>query len=172
MRQPKVTFAALLLAAVLAACGSDDSSKSDPAQPKESPTAAQASNGETIPDGSYAKTVTVADAEEAGITDQGFLGSNFGDDGSSTFTFKFGGDRWTQFVAPSDGAPEPGDLGSLTYDGNGDVVMTSESEGCPGCTFVYDWQLDGDELTLTIVEPESSDPIVRFVTEGQFVRQS
>ena len=55
--------------------------------------------------------------------------------------------------------------------------MTSESDGCPGCVYTYDWSLVGDELTLTLVGHESTDTpedvvIVRFVTEGAFTRQT
>lgn len=177
MRQLKVIFAALLLGALLAGCGSDESTTLNPTEAATSGAPASASGGETVPDGTYAKSVTVTDAKTAGIRDEDFLRNNFGDDGSTTMSFKFEGDRWTLFVTPSGGAPEPGDLGSMKYDEHGDVVLTSESEGCPGCIHAYDWHLDGNQLTLTIVEHESSDPpedlaIVRFVTEGVFASQS
>lgn len=177
MRQPKVIFLALLLAAALTGCGNDESSTTDPAGPTKSATAAQTGSGGSIPDGTYAKSVTVTDAKAAGIEDEGFLSGNFGEGGSTTFTFKLDGDRWTLFVTLGDGGPEPGDIGSLTYDEEGNAVMSSESEGCPGCIYVYDWQVDGDELTLTIVEHDSSGgpeglAIVRFVTEGTFTSAS
>ena len=98
-----------------------------------------------IPDGSYAKTVTVAEAKAMGITDQSFL-RQLGEDGKTSFVYKFQGDRWTEFVVEE--VPEPGDGGTLEYDANDDVVMTSESDGCPGCVYTYDWSLVGDELTL------------------------
>jgi hypothetical protein len=177
MRLLRVIFLAPLFAAALAGCSNDESSKTDPAGPTKSATAAQTGSGEAIPDGTYAKSVTVADAKTAGIVDKGFLSGNFGDDGSTTFTFKFQDDRWTLFVTPGGGAPEPGDLGSITYDEHGDVVLTSESEGCPGCTGVYDWELDGSQLTMSFAEHDSSDrpealAIERFVTEGTFTRES
>ena len=55
--------------------------------------------------------------------------------------------------------------------------MTSASDGCPGCVYTYDWSLDGEELTLTLVGHDSTDSpedvvIVRFVTEGAFTRQA
>ena len=109
-----------------------------------------------------------------GITDKGFL-SQLGEDGTTSFVYKFQGDRWTEFVVEE--VPEPGDLGTLEYDAKDDVVMTSESDGCPGCVYTYDWSLVGDELTLRLVGHESTDTpedvvIVRFVTEGAFTRQS
>lgn len=177
MRQLKVIPATLLLGALLAGCGNDDSSTASPTEAATSGASASASRGETVLDGTYAKSVTVTDAKSAGIGDEDFLRSNFGDDGPTTISFKFEGNRWTLFVTPSGGAAEPGDVGSIKYDEHGDAVLTSESEGCPGCTYVYDWQLEGNQLTLTIVGHESSDPpeglaIVRFVTEGVFASQS
>ena len=111
MRHLHLILAALLLEALLVGCGHDDSKTSASAEPASSATSAPASNAATIPDGNYAKSVTVADAKALGITDQGFLSSNFGEDGKTTLTYKFGGDRWTLFVTPGGGAPEPGDGG-------------------------------------------------------------
>ncbi len=130
--------------------------------------------GEVIPDGSYAKTVTVSEARAMGITDQYFLGQ-LGEDETTSFVYKFQGDRWTQFVVEE--VAEPGEGGTLEYDADDDVVMTSESDGCPGCIYSFAWSLVGDELTMTLVGHESTDTpedmvIVRFVTEGVFTRQS
>jgi hypothetical protein len=119
--------------------------------------------------------VTVAGAKALGITDQRLL-SQFDSDGRSTFVFKFQGDRFTQFVVIKK-VPEPGDVGTLTYDAKRDAVMTSASEGCPGCVYVYRWSLVGDRLSLKIVGHHSTDSpeemiIVRLVSEGTFMRQS
>jgi hypothetical protein len=168
MRDPRPTALALLLLAALAGCGDDNPAPTTPAVSSETADAAA-----VIPDGSYAKTVTVDQAKAMGITDKSFL-RQLGKDETTSFVYKFQGDRWTQFVV--EGAPEPGDLGPLEYDANDDVVMTSESDGCPGCVYSYDWSLDGDQLTLTLVGHDSTDTpedvvIVRFITEGTFTRQ-
>jgi len=168
MRDLRTTALALLLLAVLTGCGDDSPASTTPAVSSETAGAAAA-----IPDGSYAKTVTADQAKAMGITDKSFL-RQLGEDETTSFVYKFQGDRWTQFVV--EGAPEPGDLGPLEYDANDDVVMTSESDGCPGCVYTYDWSLDGDKLTLTLVGHDSTDTpedvvIVRFITEGTFTRQ-
>ena len=162
MRVLRPTVLALLLGTVLAGCSSDTTSSDVSADP-----------GGPIPDGSYAKTVTVAQAKAMGITDQRFL-DQLGPDGKTTFVFKFQGDRWTEFVVED--VPEPGDGGTLVYDAKNDIAMTSASDGCPGCVYTYTWALAEDELTLTLVGHESTDTpadvvIVRFVTEGAFTRQ-
>lgn len=177
MRHPHLILIGLLLEALLVGCGDDDSQTATPGEPASSVTSTSASSASTIPDGNYAKSVTVADAGAVDITDEEFLGNNFGEDGTTTFTYKFTGDRWTLFVTPGGGAPEPGDGGPLTYDEQGNAVLTSESEGCGACVYIYDWQFDGNALTLTIVGHESSDgpeglAVVRFVSEGVYVSQA
>lgn len=172
---------ALLLVTILVGCSDDtsstatDGSTSPTTTPNDpSPASSEPEKpGEAIPDGSYAKTVTVAEAREMGITDQGFL-NQFGKDGRTTYVLKFAGDRWTHFTV--EGVPEPGDLGTLAYDARDKVAMTSESDGCPGCVGTYDWSLVGDHLILKLVGHESTDTpegvvIAGFVTEGVFTRQ-
>lgn len=181
MRDLHPTLLALLLGSVLLGCGSEGtastggaaSSLTAPSEPSPGPGSDPVESGGSIPDGSYAKTVTVDQAKAMGITDRDFL-DQLGEDGMTTFVFKFQGERWTVFVVED--VPEPGDLGILEYDAEGDAVMTSASDGCPGCVYTYDWALVGDELTFTLVGHESTDTpddvvMVRFVTEGVFTRQ-
>lgn len=173
---------AVMLVTVLAGCSDDTTStatggSTSPTTTPNDPSPASSEPekpGEAIPDGSYAKTVTVAEAKEKGITDRGFL-NQFGKDGRTTLVLKIAGDRWTHFTVER--VPEPGDLGTLTYDAKDKVAMTSESDGCPGCVYTYDWSTSGDELSLSLFGHESTDTpedvvIVRFVTEGAFTRQS
>jgi hypothetical protein len=177
------TVLALLLGTALVGCsagtsstatGKPASSASSPVHPSQAAGSEPADTGRAIPDGSYAKTATAADAKALGLTDHKFL-SSLGSDGKTTFTFKFQGDRYTHFVVEK--APEPGDVGTLTYDAKRNAVMTSASEGCPGCVYTYRWSLIGDKLALKIVGQDSTDSprdvlIVRFVTEGTFMKQS
>ncbi len=177
MHHLRLIIVSLLLETLLIGCGDDDSQTAGSGEPASSSASVPASSAPTIPDGIYAKSVTVADAEAVGITDEEFLSNNFGEDGETTLSYKFGDDRWTEFVAPSGGAPQPGDGGPMTYDQHGNVVLTSESDGCGACVYTYAWQLDADALTLTIVGHESSDGpedlvLVSFVTAGVFTRQA
>ena len=55
--------------------------------------------------------------------------------------------------------------------------VVSESSGCPGCVASYHWQVTGGRLSLALVGHESTGgpedvAVVRFVTEGDFSRQS
>ena len=169
-------LAAVLPASLLVGCGNDDPTTSPGADAAVSAPSASAGSGEVIPDGTYAKTATLADAKALGVTDKSLL-DQLGTDGATTYSYKIAGNRWTLFLIEEGAAPEPGDGGNLEYDDQGDVSMLSESDGCPGCIYVYEWQLDGDRLTLTIVGHEASDTpedlaAVRFVTEGVFEKQS
>jgi len=172
MRDLRPPLLALLLGAALVGCR-DDTAPTTTAPDAASSTAEPVETSEVIPDGSYAKTATLAVAHAMGITDQAFLRA-LGDDGETSYVFKFAGDRWTVFVVED--VAEPGDYGTLEYDEEGLVSMTSESDGCPGCVGTYDWSLAGDELSLSIVGHESTDTpaealTARFVTEGTFTRQ-
>ena len=176
MRHLHLILVAVLLEFLLVGCD-DDSKTASSAEPATAGSSAPAPPGSAIPDGTYAKSVTTADARARGITDQEFLRNNFGDNGKTTLTYKFADDRWTLFVTPGGGAPEPGDGGPMTYDEHGDAALTSESDGCGACVYTYDWQADDTKLTLTLVGHESSDGpqdlvMVRFVTEGVYTRQS
>lgn len=105
------TLVALLLGTVLVGCsdgpsstatGGSASSTTTPhepspaagSEPAPAPAPAPANSGSAIPDGSYAKTATVAEAKAMGITDQDFL-SQLGKDGRTTFVYKFQGHRWS-----------------------------------------------------------------------------
>ncbi len=88
--------------------------------------------GEVLPDSTWTKTVTLKQAKKAGVH-QAQVPSNFGEDGLMPLTFVFESDSWAIMVVNDDGAAEPGDLGTLTYDDQGRLVTTSNSEGCPGC---------------------------------------
>ena len=183
MRHLKVTLAALLLTPLLAGCsdGSAAPSSVDRSEPTTSPSTGPAATstptypGETIPDGTFSKTVTRADAQALGIREKELLRSELGGDGEVTYTYRFAGDRWTLF-GDYDGVPEVGDLGTLTYDSEGKVALTSEGEGCPGCVYTYEWRLNGNQLSMTLVGHDSTDRpddllAVRFVTEGSYTRQ-
>ena len=113
MTDLRLTSLALLLVAPLVACSDDSPSTIGATRGSASASTigsssttddpAPADPGEVIPDGSYAKTATLAEARGLGIRDKGFL-HTLGEDGETSYVFKFQGDRWTQFVVED--APE------------------------------------------------------------------
>jgi len=185
MRSTQIALATLLVAPVLAGCRGDGpparasenpsspaTSSTAPATPASTPTPVHA--GETIPGGTYARTVTRADTRRLGLP-KDKSAEVLDKDGEVAYSYRFAGDRWTLF-GTYDGVPEVGDLGTLTYDDEGNVAMTSASDGCPGCVYTYDWQLNGKQLNMTIVGHDSTDGpedllVVRLVTEGTYTRQ-
>jgi hypothetical protein len=130
----------------------------------------RAEAGPRIPDGSWSKVATAAEARRRGL-DAPVVREMLGSDGRLPITLRIAGDRWTVLVTEDDGVPVGGDEGSLSYDGRGRLVTVSESEGCPGCVGKYDWTLDGDELTMTFAPGSTStEDDERLVTEGTFRR--
>lgn len=174
MRFDQLAAVTLVGAILLASCSDEIPRTASPAD-QATTTSGPASPDDPIPDGTYSKVVTTAEARAAGVTDPDFL-RELGQDGETTYAFKFAGKRWTIFIIEDGAAPEPGDLGTLEYEDKGEVAMTSESTGCPRCVGIYDWRLTNDRLSLTLVGHESTDDPedvaqVRFVTEGAFTRQ-
>lgn len=133
--------------------------------------AAGADAGTRIPDGTWSKVATAAQARRLGL-DAPVVQRMLGADGKLPVTLRIAGDRWTILVTEEDGGiPVAGDVGSLSYDGEGRLVTVSESEGCPGCVGTYAWRLAGDSLTLEFApagKPPEDDE--RLVTEGVFRR--
>lgn len=182
MRRTEIALATLLIAPLLPACSGDDRaarasesrSSSTPLSSATEPAAASTptSTGETIPDGTYAKTVTRADTRRLGLP-RDKVAEVLDKDGEVAYSYRFAADRWT-LIGTYDGVPEIGDLGTLVYDED-TVALTSESDGCPGCVYTYDWQLNGKQLNMTIVGHDSTDGpedllVVRLVTEGAYTR--
>jgi hypothetical protein len=84
-------------------------------------------------------------------------------------SLKFGGGHWTQFAEYTPGIPEPGDVGTYRVDVD-KLVMTSASEGCPGCVGVLDWTFDGGRLDLRYTKPAEHDIIERLMTEHEYTK--
>lgn len=118
-----------------------------------------------IPDGRYERVITPADAERLGV-DAALAAEAFGDEFHVALEIE--GDRWRQLVGANPDRLEVGDDGTSSYDDEGRWIATSESEGCPGCTAVVSWTLDGDTLVLSV--PDLQDPIARIINDGTFVR--
>jgi hypothetical protein len=180
-------FVIMVLALLMAtcACGADDTTVQTPAARAPSSsgssltTAGSAGSGEpgrtgpTIPDGTYAKTATRAEAQAARVAE--LVAGDFGNRDSVTYTYKISGDRFTIFVTRAGGTPEPGEVGTLAYASGRRVIMSGESAACAPCVYTYRWRLAGNALRLTLVGHESTDgpeelAATRFVTEGVFRR--
>ena len=130
--------------------------------------------GDVIPDGTYSKTATIADAKALGVP-KGAATETFGRNGKLPLEFKIADDRYVHLVE-ADGAMVVGDEGTATYDPDGNWVTTSESTGCPGCVTTYGWSLEGDRLRLRMLEGTGTgDPvdvlIGRLVTEGEWTQK-
>ena len=91
-----------------------------------------------------------------------------GRDGELPVLLQVIGDFWSITVTDDSGATDVGDLGSLTYEDDDRVVMTSDSEGCPGCVLTVTWSLEGDRLTLVMTPDTTATPLERLVLEGVF----
>jgi hypothetical protein len=185
MRIVHTATALAAIVALLAACG-EDTSSSPAGSDATSPTTIKSSGGsavdtpspawtgEVIPDGTYSKTVTIAEAKRLGL-EKGVITDILGQDGEQPLEFKIAEDRWVHFVEEG-GAMVVGDEGTVTYDADGNWVATSSGSGCPGCVYTYGWSLKGGRLTLTMLDTtEAGDPvnllISRLVTEGEWAQK-
>lgn len=190
MRTTRLPIALALAAAVVAvaACGSE------PATEAESSTGATATattpstgngspgvedsapEGSAIPDGTWARTSTMADATNLGLPPD-VAQEHLGVDGETPIELRVAGADWALFMG-AEGSEELvlGDRGTSDYDAVGRWVATGQSEGCSGCTATFTWSLDGDRLTLVMYDVESSeDPVdvlvTRLVMEGTYTRR-
>jgi hypothetical protein len=183
MRIVHTATALSAIVALVAACGADTSS-SPAGSDATSPTTASSSGdsavdtpawtGEVIPDGTYSKTATIAEARRLGLEND-VITDFLGRDLEQPLEFKIAEDRWVHFVEEG-GAMVVGDEGTATYDADGNWVATSSGTGCPGCVYTYGWSLEGGRLTLTMLDTtEAGDPvnllISRLVTEGEWAQK-
>ncbi len=132
-------------------------------------------NDAGIPDGTYRRVATTADAEALGI-DAELIGEVLGPDGETTFTIEVAGDRWTQSAVNDVGYTEVGDRGTFSYDDQGRWVTVSAG-GCRGCIGVIEWTYDDGSLTLKLIEGRTAeqlviiDPIASLVIDGTYEQQ-
>ena len=98
----------------------------------------------------------------------------FGSDGELPMTFVFEDGTWQHIVVLDDGTSEVGDNGTYTAEGD-EVVMVSESDGCPGCVGTYRWTFDGQTLGLVLLSDSAGEEDahgVRLHTEYEFEKAS
>jgi TRAP-type C4-dicarboxylate transport system substrate-binding protein len=149
--------------------------KTAPAPPvtacEHEPGATEASSyaGPVIPNGRYTKVTTRAEALERGL-DPSIVDEMLGPDGEITVMFEIEDGRWTQYEIADTGTAQEGDLGTYSYDSDGQWVTVSESGGCRGCVGVFDWTLEDGVLRLAIVPADDAaiTDDVRLITEGEF----
>jgi TRAP-type C4-dicarboxylate transport system substrate-binding protein len=166
-------LAALAASTAGAACAGDDDASanaSNVASVATTPTVptSQPAPIDTIPDGRYERVIRRTDAVRLGV-DPTVAAEAFGDEYHVAFEVE--GARWRQLGGMSPDLLEVGDEGTSVYDGEGNLVTTSESVGCPGCTATIGWTFDGDTLVLT-APPDIDDPITLMIIDGRFTRAS
>jgi hypothetical protein len=174
---PVIALSAIVL--VLGACGGDDdmastteasggSGAASTAAPTTEGAAGPGAAGDAaaLPQGTFERVVGRDEAVAAGF-DAALVDEILGADGTTTFTFKMEGDRWVQFQ--TDGAEVmPGDGGNQHIDDDGHLVQVSDGANSLGATFVLDWSIDGDTLTMTCLSgcTRSEDEGANLVVEG------
>jgi hypothetical protein len=126
-------------------------------------------SGARIPEGRWARDVTVQQLRDGGFhPDTAWLASNGFTDGSSRFVVEFAGTRWFIFVETDQGGLELGDQGTVTFDPLGRWVQN-------GVTAI-EWSLEGDVLTtrnavpVEGIRPLPTDPSDSAVLEGRWQR--
>ncbi len=136
----------------------------------ESTATESAYGGPTVPNSSWSKELTATQGRRAGMarTD---VRLHFGPDGLLPLTFQFLDGTWAISVTNDSGVVEPGDVGTLEYDDQGRMVMTSDSEGCPGCASTMAWTITGDTLSLEPVgQLPGGEPLERLIMGGTWTR--
>ncbi|MFQ6173292.1 hypothetical protein ACK8HX_16950 [Oryzobacter sp. R7] len=185
------TAATLLVALALGGCGGAatgdaagpaGTSATTTAAPAPASTAgeggvrATAPGGSAIPDGTWTRTATMADATMLGVPPE-VARQHLGADGENDIELRVAGRDWAQFMEEDGTAGLVlGDRGTAGYDAEGRWVATSHSEGCPDCAAAFTWSVEGDRLTLTVDDLTSDgDPVdalvTRLVMEGTFTRR-
>lgn len=137
--------------------------------------ATTAPDGSAIPDGVWSKRTTEADAIALGIPRERLI-ELFGADGWSRIELRVKGQDVAQYGEEPDGTLVLGDSMTSAYDRDGNLVLTSRSEGCPGCVATFGWTVKDDVLTLRLLDAGAVDvdpseiQASRLVMEGTFRR--
>lgn len=177
MRTTRLPITVVLVALVaVAGCGSGSATEAESSTGTTSTAPAPSPEGSAIPDGTWARTATMADATRLGLPPD-VAQEHLGVDGETPIEVRIAGADWAQFMGV-EGSEELvlGDRGTSDYDADGRWVATGQSEGCSGCTATFTWSVDGDRLTLEMYDVASSeDPVdvlvTRLVMEGTYTRR-
>lgn len=132
-------------------------------------TSVTAYTGPGIPDGRWARDVTVGQLNDVHFwPDAAWKTSNGFSDGSGRFVIEFAGSRWFIFVENDQGGLEVGDQGTVRYDGLGRWVQNDLT--------AVEWSIRGDTLTtrnavpVEGLHPLPASDVDRAVLEGSWQR--
>lgn len=131
-----------------------------------------ASSAPRIPDSTWSRSLTEADADRAGIPSGNPLFEEFGADNRLPLTFQFQGDAFSILITNDQGFSEVGDFGTLRYDSPGRLTARSDSPGCPACEYRLTWEIRGDRLVLDSAPGADLPRVERFVMLGDWRRSS
>lgn len=149
--------------------GTGPRSSPDPVQrPSRGATSATGYTGARIPDSGWRKVVTRAQLVRAGADHQ-FLAENVRRSGRLPTILSFIGTVYSQSGHYPAGWTV-GDAGTVTYDPEGRLVLTSTSPECRGCVVTLNWQIHGDRLKLSDFHGTPDDPIAEVMLEGAWTR--
>jgi hypothetical protein len=132
-------------------------------------------DGSRIPEGTWAKVSTLADATTMGLPES-VAHRLVGADGVLHVELRIEEQDFAQFGDDqTDNELVLGDRGTATYDHEGHWVLTSQSEGCRDCVSSFTWSVHDDRLTLALHDvAQAGDPVEqlvgRFVMEGTYTR--
>jgi hypothetical protein len=148
---------------------------------------ATAPDGSAIPDGTWTRTATTADATRLGIPKQEHE-RIMGEDGELHVELRIAGEDYAVSMDDGDADLTLGDPGrclpwvcapphgTAAYDAEGNWVTTSASQGCPACRTTYQWSMNGPLLVLTVLDTRTHAgrldvPNLRLVMEGTYMRR-
>jgi hypothetical protein len=121
-----------------------------------------------IPDSGWRRVVTRAELVRAGA-DSEFLEENLGSAQRLPLRLNFIGEVYS-LGGRFPGGWGVGDAGTLEYDQDGRLVLTSTSPGCRGCVVSLAWRIRGYRLVLDEYRGTPEDPISRVLLEGGWIR--
>jgi hypothetical protein len=177
-RARTVALAAAAASAVVAVAvagsllwGSGQPGSPEPApRPTQVTTSAGAYTGPRMPDSGWRKVVTRAQLVRAGA-DSAFLAENLGRADRLPLTLSFVGNVYSQ-SGRYPGGWAVGDAGTLDYDPDGRLVLTSTAPECRGCIASLRWRIHGNRLELGGIRGTTDDPLARVMLEGTWNRVS
>lgn len=146
----RTRIGAVSLVLVLAGCSANTqgTNTDPPATTTSVPTAG------SIPLGTYVK-VDSREALVASGVDERLIEDLFGAGEQFRYSLKLDGTRWSHFFSVDGSPDELGDLGTYAYD-QGLWVTTSESEDASGAVIAFEWDFDGEALTIQVDWDHSS----------------